>query len=304
MIFSFGRVTRFAWQDFFRNWWLSLITITVIFVTLFSINLLLVWTVATGKLLASIQEKVDVSLYMSPSVKEIDVNEVRKYIETFPEVKTVVYVSRDETLAQFKERHAGDGVILESLEELEENPLGAELVITARSVHSYPRIIEKIASSPYQGLILDKSFGDHARVIERISAMSTSTRKVGLVSSIIFAFIAFLLVFNTIRVTIYTHREEIGIMKRVGASDWFARSPFLLESVVFGAIGFILSTALFFLFLQFIQPSFSAFFVDYAFDLTTYFTENAVVIFGIQLISVVLLTMLSALFAVRRYLKV
>lgn len=304
MFLAFSRIFRFAWQDFLRNWWLSLITITVIVVTVFSVHLLLVWTIVTGRILEQLQSKVDVSLYMKPEVKEVTTNEVRLYILGFPEVKDVVYVSRDAALEKFKLLHAQDAVIIESLDELETNPLGATLVITAKSAEDYRKLVEKIVSSPYNNLILDKSFGDHATVIERIASVTKATRKAGFVTSIVFAAIALLIIFNTIRITIYTHRDEIGIMKRVGATNVFTATPFLLVGAVYGFVGFVIATALFFPFLRFIQPSFSLFFSDYAFDLQGYFLESGLWIFAIELVVVVLISFCSSAIATRRYLRV
>ena len=195
-------------------------------------------------------------------------------------------------------------MIIESLDELSTNPLGATLIIRAKSPEAYRKIIEKITSSPYNELILDKSFGDHATVIDRIAGVTQATRKAGLVTSVIFALVALLIVFNTIRITIYTHRDEIGIMKRVGATNWFTSTPFLLEGVLYGIFGFVLSTAMFFPFLQFIQPSFVLFFADYAFNLQGYFFEHWLLIFGAELLGVILICVVSSAIATRRYLRV
>lgn len=304
MLVAFLRILKFSWQDFLRNWWLSLITVTVIFVTLFSVNLLLVWSVVTGTVLSSLKEKVDVSLYMKPTAKELQVNEVRTYLLGFPDVQDVAYVSRDEALVKFKKLHESDTVILESLDELNANPLGATLVIRAKSSEAYRSIIEKITTSPYNDLILDKSFGDHATVIDRIAGVTTATRKAGFITSILFALIAILIVFNTIRITIYTHRDEIGIMKRVGATNTFTAMPFLGEGVFYGVFGFVLSTMLFFPFLRFLQPSFVLFFGEYAFDLQGYFFGHWLLVFGAELLGVILICVASSAIATRRYLRV
>lgn len=304
MFVAFVRALKFSWQDFLRNWWLSFITVTVVFVTLFSVNLLLVWSLITDTVLTNLRQKVDVSLYMKPTVKELTVAEARTYILGFSEVKDVTYVTRDEALEKFKKTHERDDVILESLDELTTNPLGSTLIIHAKSPEGYQKVIEKITSSPYNELILDKSFGDQATVIDRIAGVTQATRKIGFVTSIVFALIALLIVFNTIRITIYTHRDEIGIMKRVGATNWFTSLPFLIEGIFYGTLGFLLATGLFFPFLRFAQPSFSLFFADYVFNVQEYFLANALLVFGIEFLTVVLTCVLSSAIATRRYLRV
>lgn len=304
MFVAFVRVLKFSVQDFLRNWWLSFITITIIFVTLFSVNIVLIWTVVTGRVLMTLRDRVDVTLSMKPTVKEAQVAELRDTVRGFSETQDVQYISRDEALARFREVHADNPVILESLDAVRENPLGASLVVKAKTTEGYRSLIEKITTSPYTSLILDTSFGDHAVVIDRITAVTKAAKKVGMITSILFASIAILIIFNTIRITIYTHRDEIGIMKRVGATNWFTATPFLMEGMLYGVIGFVFATALFFPFLQFIQPSFSLFFADYAFHLRDYFLQNAMMIFGGEFLSVLFVCFLSSTVATRRYLRV
>ena len=228
---------------------------------------------------------------------------MRRYIVQFPNVRDVVYVSRDEALASFRDRHKDDAAIVESLREVEENPFGAELVVTATSVDAYAEILDKVASSPYQSYIRDKSFGDHRVVIDRMTAITRAARRAGVITSALFALITLLITFNTIRMTLYTHRLEIGIMKRVGATNWFTQSPFLIESGVLAIVSFFISAALFFLLLRYLQPTVDGFFADESFDVIRYFLYHGW-IFAIELVVVMAFTVASAMFAVRRYLRV
>ena len=125
-----------------------------------------------------------------------------------------------------------------------------------------------------------------------------------LLSILVFILIASLIVFNTIRVAIYTHRQEIGVMKLVGATNWFIRSPFLLEAVVYGIIACVAGIAIVYPMLNFVQPYVNNFFLTTQFSLTGYFTDNFWAIFGLELLMIILINIISSSVAIRKYLKV
>mgnify|MGYP001560543316 FL=1 len=141
-------------------------------------------------------------------------------------------------------------------------------------------------------------------MIGRINALIKNIRAFGVAVAGIFGLIAVLIVINTVRVAVYTHRSEIGIMRLVGSGNWFIRGPFLLEAFLFSLTSVILTAALTFSALFFVQPYFTALFNGLTFSLTSYYRSNAFSIFGAQFLGIFLLTALSSFFAVRRYLSV
>ena len=301
---SIYRILTFAWQSFWRNIWLSVVTITIIVLTFISVNFLIVVNVVTDAAIDIIKNKVDVSLYFRPDVVEPQVLEVETYLSSLAQVKEINYVSQQAALEKFRQQHRDDTTIIESLEELSENPIGATLQIRAKNIEDYPTIIEVVNNSKYNDLILDKNFDDHNVYIAKIKNLSDNVGKIGFFLSGIFVFIALLIVFNTIRVAIYTHRQEIGVMKLVGATNWFIRSPFLVEAVFYGIIACIAAIIIVYPTLNLIQPHLNSFFLTEEFNITAYFNQNFWQIFGLELLITVFLNIVSSTIAIRRYLRV
>ncbi|MFA6410579.1 MAG: permease-like cell division protein FtsX [Candidatus Buchananbacteria bacterium] len=303
-ITSLYRITIFAWQSFWRNFWLSLVTITIIILTFISVNFLIIINISTDAAINIVKDKVDVSVYFKPEVAEPQVNEVKTYLSSLTQVKEIGYVSQQEALENFRQTHRNDSDIIESLAELKDNPIGATLQIKAKNIESYPEIMQVLDNSKYNDLILDKNFEDHKVYIEKIQSLSANIRKVGLILSGTFFLIALLIVFNTIRVAIYTHRHEIGVMKLVGATNWFIRAPFLVEAVFYGIIACVASIVIVYPILNFIQPYLNNFFLSQDFNVISYFNQNFFKIFGLELLVVILLNIISSSIAIRRYLRV
>lgn len=298
------RAIKFAVQSFFRNIWLSLVTVIILVLTLFSVTLAAGINVVADKAIASVQNKVDVSVYFKPSAKEQDILNVRYRLEGLPTVEAVSYTSQDEALEKFKAKHEDDTIILDSLKQLESNPLGATLIIKAKSIDDYPSIMAVLDSADYSSLIQDKNFADNQTVIQHLSDLSNKVKRIGIIISGVFVVIAVLIMFNTIRITIYTHREEIGIMKLVGASNWFVRAPFLVEMLLYALFAVVISLALLYPFLGVIGPQLNSFFAGYDLDLVTYFASHFWRIVGLQFAFVLLLSAFSSSIAIGKYLRV
>lgn len=302
--YALQRIISFAWQSFWRNIWLSLVTITIIVLTFVSINFLILVNVVSDIAIQLVKDKVDISLYFKPDITESQVLEVQTYLSSLTQVKEINYISQQEALQKFRELHQDDQAIIESLDELDENPIGATLQIKAKDIGEYQAIDDTLVNSKYNTLILDKNFEDNKTFITQIESFSNNIRKVAIITSIVFILIASLIVFNTIRVAIYTHRQEIRVMKLVGATNWFIRSPFLLEAIFYGVVSCIAAIAVVYPLLNFIQPYVNNFFLTNQFSLADYFTSNFWLIFGLELLMIIFINIVSSSIALRRYLRV
>lgn len=304
MLVFFYRTIKFAFQGFVRNIWLSVVTVIILVLTLFSITLVAGVNVIAKRTIESVQDRVDVSVYFKPAIEEKGVLSVRYRLEGLPRVQSVSYVSPEEALAKFKAEHQDDPVILESLEQLEENPLGATLVIKAHTIDDYPEILSVLEDPDYDRLIQDKNFDDNREIIKRLSNISDKIQRIGLIISAIFVVIAVMIIFNTIRINIYTHREEIGIMKLVGATNWFVRAPFLVESLLYALLAVVICMAILYPLLGVVTPQVNNFFEGYNLDLVHYFNANFWRIVGLQFVFAVVLSVVSSGIAIGRYLRV
>lgn len=300
---SILRVIKFALQDIVRNISLSFMTVLILVLMLLSINTLIIIQVLTDEATKSIKGQIDVSIYFDHEATEDEIAEVREYVDSFPEVVEVTYYTEEEVLAQFREQHKDNEEVLAALGELDENPLGPTIVVKTREPKDYQKVITALSVPEYENIIEAKTFADTEKAIERIDTITTKVGEFGIILAILFGIIAFLIIFNTIRVAIYTQRTEISIKKLVGASNWYVRGPYILESFIFSIVSVLATYALIVLATSFLDPYVSVVFgQDYL--LTNYFNSNILSLFGWQFLAVLALTVTSSALAMRKYLRV
>ncbi|PIZ94335.1 MAG: hypothetical protein COX81_03830 [Candidatus Magasanikbacteria bacterium CG_4_10_14_0_2_um_filter_37_12] len=302
-MFSFLRIIKFALQDIGRNFGLSLMTILILILMLLSVNTLFVIQILTNQATQSIKDQIDVSIYFNADSTDEEIKEVTEYINSFPEVVEVTFYSSEQVLDDFKKTHAGNEEILASLDELDENPLGPTTVIKTRVPSDYPNIIAALNIPEYENIIESKTFTDTEVAIRKIDNITTQVERFTIALSTFFGIIAFLIIFNTIRIAIYTQRIEISIKKLVGATNWFVRGPFLVESLIFSVVSTAVTFSLVLFIISFIDPYVGVIFNKTAF-LTNYYLDNIILLVGVQFGVVLLLTLFSSILAIRRHLKV
>lgn len=300
---SLLRIAKTAFQDMGRNLGLTFMTMFILVLMLLSINML--WAVdgITREAIDIVKGQVNVSVYLAANANDKNVDEMKKYIQSFPEVTELNVSSREEVLATFKNRHRLSTEVLSALDELGGNPFGPTLVIKTREPGDYKKIIEALSVPEYDSLIEGKSFDEHQDAIDRIQNITSRIEKVGLVLSLVFALISFLIIFNTVRVAIHTQRVEISIKRLVGASNWFIRGPYIVQSIFFTVVSVAISFAFVFLALRWVDPYLSVIFPS-GFSLTEYYTLNLISLTLMQFVVVLVLTIISSSLAMRRQLKV
>ena len=239
------RITKGGFVNFWRNGWVSFATVLVMVLTLFVIGGLILSNVVLTSVIASLEDKVDITVYFRTSAAEPDILAVKDSLTKLGEVESVEYVSRAEALERFKERHKENALITQSLDEVGDNPLGAALNIQAKDPSQYASITTFLEGNILSGILDKVNYRQNQLVIDRLSSVLRASRKVGISISIVLAVIAFLVAFNTIRMAIYTSREEIRVMKLVGASNWYTRGPFLVEGFLHGFLASVIATLTF-----------------------------------------------------------
>lgn len=304
MFISFFRSSKFAVQNFWRNLWLSIITILILTLTLFTISLVATVNLLASQAIQAVEEKVDININFKSEASEDDVLGAKLFFEQLQGVRTVRYISPDNALEQFKRTHADDADIQSALETLTNNPLPASLVIQANSLDSYALIMKKFEQSKFEQLVENKNFSDHQVIIDRLSTIIQRMYQAGLAISLVFVVISVIMMFNTIRIAIYTYREEITIMKLVGATNWFIRAPFILESILYAVCASALALGLLWVIISAASPYINAFFLGYNFNLNTFFYANLWFIFAAQLFASLILAVGSSMISIGRYLKV
>lgn len=298
------RIIKFSLQDIARNVWLSLVTIVILVLTLFSVNLLLAVRAISSTAVATVKQKIDMSIYLKPDASAERINFLQTKIAEIPNVGSVRFVSKEEALKQFTQNYQKDAKISEALRELGGvNPLSPSLVIKPKTVTDFNSLIPSLQQIK-DPIIEASDFNNHKEIIEKIDAVTKKVSDAGLVVSLIFVIVTLLVIYNTARVAIYTHRNEINIMRLVGASSWFIRGPFLVSSLIYTLIGMIVLVSGFYIFLNLLQPYLETFFASYNFNIINYFTSNFGLIFGAEFVVAALVNLLAAWWAVGRYTKV
>ncbi len=304
MLIAFYRATKFASQNFRRNIWLSIVTIFILTLTLFTISLLAGMNLIASQAMDSIKDKVDIDIFFTPQLAEEKILAAQEFIRRMPEVAEVEYLSQEMALEQFKAQHADDQSIQNSLAELGENPLPASLIIKAKNLDDYQKIIDQFENSEYNSLAQSKDFSDNQMVIDRLNIIIKKISQIGLGLSIIFAFISIIVVFNTVRLAIYSYREELGIMKLVGATNWFIRAPFLLEGIFYALLASLITMFILYPVILVLSPYVDAFFTGYNFNLINFINYHLWQIFALQFLISLILSLTSTSLAISRHLKV
>ncbi len=251
--------------------------------------------------LTQIKDKVDVTIYFVSGAEEEKIFSLKASLEQLPEVSSVSYLSAEDSLAAFKERYAGDYLTLQALEEIGENPLGASLNVRAQETSQYESIDKFLESDTVNAAIIDKvNYRQNKVVIDRLASIINGAQVLGGLITLILIAISILITFNTIRLTIFISREEIGIMRLVGAENRYIRGPFVIEGVIYGVVSSILTMALFFPFTYWLGKNLTGFFGTNIFH---YYLGNFVELFFIALGSGVILGVISSFLAIRKYLN-
>lgn len=299
---SFKRLAISAFQDLTRNIWLNMATIITIVIALFTISVSLSIGAVGNYTLQSLQDKIDISMQFKDDTSEDKILNLKKDLEGMPEVKNVVYISKDQALVNFKDVHKNDEYINQSIDELGENPLFAVLNVKTNSLDQYEAVDKYVnGNDNYKNIIKKIDYKENKTMIDNFSNALRNVRNGIGGLTIIFVLISVLIAFNTIRLAMYSHRVEIEIMRLVGASNYYIKLPFIIEGAVFGILGCAVTIMLSYLISLSISVRLEKIFPG--FYLYDYFMSNLAGMTGILFIIGVGMGVISSLIAIRRYLK-
>jgi cell division transport system permease protein len=306
ILLNVKRVIKSGFVNFWRNSYVSLASVLVMTMTLFMLGLLIFTGATLNSSLQQIKDKVDVNVYFVTTAPEEEILALKRSVESLPEVSYAEYVSRDEALDRFRIRHQNDQLTLQALEELDENPLGANLNIKAKETSQYEGIAtflesETALASGEQPIIDKVNYAQNKAAIDKLSTIVDSLETFGLIITFILIIISIIITFNTIRLAIYTSREEISVMRLVGASNTYIRGPFVFEGIMYGVLSAIITLIIFYPLTIWVTPVTEGFFSNV--NLVSYYISNFAEIFFIILGAGVALGAISSYLAVKKYLK-
>jgi len=304
---TFMRMVRYGVNNFSRNAWLTTAATAVMTITL----LIIFMTVAARYTLQStvevIRSKVDMSIYVQNTTKDSDVKTIGDNLRKLSSVKSVDYVSPEEAREDFAKKHSDDSGALNALKEAT-NKFPGTFRVNLVDINDTKQLDEFVKSDTTLKKVIDKerppSFaGARRSAIQNIASWVSFADKAGLVASAVFIAISSLIVFNTIRMAIFNRKEEIQMMKLIGADRNFIRGPFIVEAVVYGFIAALLATAIGLFALYAARDKLVSYQIAFDPTINAATTYSAFVLI-IMIIIGALIGVFSSLIATRKYLKI
>ncbi|MGH7157677.1 MAG: cell division protein FtsX [Candidatus Saccharimonadales bacterium] len=303
---TFVRVIKTGMVNFVRNAWLGIAAIAVMVVTL-TIVLFSILTNATfNHTIDQIRDKIDISVYLADSVTPEQRETLLGDIKALPNVAGVRYLSKDEALERYKEQNAGRPELLSAISQTE-NPLPATVQIKPRDLNKIQEIKDYLSQPNIAAQQTEEPSysGDRKEAVDKITHATNTLQRAGLIAVVVFAVISMLIIFNTIQMAIFNRRDEITIMRLLGASTWYIRGPFVVETIFYGVVSALASVLL--IHAAFVAASsalqassLGLLDIQYSSD---YFYGHFWVLLGMQLLIGVLIGAASSIIATKRYLK-
>ena len=303
---TFGRIIKTGCINFVRNPWLAIAAMAMMLVTLTIVLFLVVANATFSNTVQQITDKIDVSIYLKDSVTEEQRNKLIEGLKNTNDVKSVTYISKDDALTAYKEQNANNIDLLLAISQTD-NPLPASLQVKPKNPNNIQPIKDFVEKPENKELQSDETSysGDRKEAIDKITHATRFLREAALVGVIVFTIISMLIIFNTIQMAIFNRRDEIQIMRLLGANTNYIRGPFIVETMLYGVIAAVISLILVGTMFRLASSTFEASslgLLDISFA-SRYFTEHFWLILTAQIIIGILIGAVSSLIATRRYLK-
>ncbi len=303
---TFVRIIKSGMQNFIRNATLAVAAIAVMVITLSIILFSIIANATFNNTISQINDKIDISVYLKDSVTEEQKNNLIRDIEAIPNVRSVAYLSKEAALESYKEQNKDNLDLLLAISQAD-NPLPATIQIKPDDPNKISEIQAYLDKPEVKDLQSDETSysGDRKTALDNITSATRFMQQAGLVGVVVFALVSMLIIFNTIRMAIFNRRDELQIMRLLGASTSYIRGPFIVETVLYGIVSAIISITLCNAIFSVANSAFQAtnfglLDIAYASD---YFAQNFWWILLGQLSAGILIGAVSSVIATRRYLK-
>ena len=242
------RTFKFGMDSFIRNSWLSVAATAVMVITLLIIfNAFVAQNILTDTL-GELRNKVDMSIYLKTETTDKDAEVLTAELNKLSSVRSVTYISAIQAREQIIESNKTDNAVLDAIKEAtNKNP--ATLRVIVADINDTSQLQDFVANNSYIKDLLNPDFspsfaGERRTTIESIGRAVNFAQQIGVAAGSVFVIISSLIIFNTIRMAIFNRREEIQMMKLIGADKSFIRGPFLVESVMYGFIAAFIATGI------------------------------------------------------------
>ncbi len=242
---TFSRIISTGAVNFVRNAWLAIAAMAVMVVTLTIVLFSLLASNTFSHTIKQITDKIDISVYLKDSANPEQRTKLVGDIKKLPNVEHVTFVSKEEVLKRYVKENADNADLLSAVSQTD-NPLPATIQIKPRDLNKLEDIKTYLTKKDVAELQSDEPSysGDRKEAIDKITHATNILQRAGVVAVLVFALISVLIIFNTIQMAIFNRRDELTIMRLLGASTWYIRGPFVVESIIYGVISALASVAL------------------------------------------------------------
>lgn len=299
------RIFKNGLVSFGRNVWLAIAAIAMMAVTLSVLLTLVVVNATLNKSIRDITDKIDISVYLKDDINQTQIQNLSSQLQVLPSVKSVNFTSKEQALKNYKALNANNVGLLEAIAETS-NPLPASLQIKPRDPNQIQPVKDFLDRSESRALYSSTSYsGSRKQAVDKITNAAHFFQQAGIAGIIIFVVVSVLIIFNTIRMAIFNRREELTIMRLLGATTWYIRGPFVVETMIYGIIAAGLSLVFCFSLFSVASSTVEATtlgLLDIGYS-KTFFSQNLAAVVGGQLFAGIAIGGVSSIIATRRYLK-
>lgn len=302
---TFTRIINTGIVNFVRNAWLAIAAMAVMIITLTIVLFSIITNATFNNTVAQITQKIDISVYLKEDTSKGQGQQLAQDLRALPNTRSVTFLSKEDALQRYKEQNKDNPALLSAINQTD-NPIPATIQIKPHDLKRIQDIRDYLNKPDVKNLWEDVSYRDDRKAaIDKIAHATNLMRKAGIIAVAIFTLISFLIIFNTIQMAIFNRRDELTIMRLLGASTWFIRGPFVVETIVYGILSAFASVAI--IHLLFIASSSalqasSLGLLDIGYS-SNYFNGHLLQLLLMQLALGILIGAASSYIATKRYLK-
>jgi cell division transport system permease protein len=303
---TFSRVIKAGMVNFVRNAWLGIAAIAVMVVTLTIVLFSLLTNATFTNTIGQIRDKIDISVYVADTITPEQKDDLLTDLEQLPNVAALTYLSKEDALERYKQQNANNPELLNAITQTD-NPLPATIKIKPKDLNKIQDIKDFLSKDEVAVLQSDEPSysGDRKEAIDKITHATNILQRAGIIAVAVFALISVLIIFNTIQMAIFNRRDELTIMRLLGASTWYIRGPFVVETIFYGVVSALLSVliihGLYVAASSALQAS-SLGLLDIKYS-SQYFYDHFWLLLTMQLMVGILIGAVSSVIATSRYLK-
>ncbi len=305
-VITLRRIIRTGCINFVRNSWLSLAAMAVMLITLTIVLFSVIANATFNNTVQQITNKINVSVYLKDNLSQDQTNQLLDQIKQLNNVDSVNYISKDQALTNYKRDNVNNLDLLRAISSTD-NPLPATIQIKPKDTNQLGPIKDFLDKPDIKALQSDPTSysGDRKQAVDNITHAATFLKRAGVAGVLVFAVISMLIIFNTIQMAIFNRRDELTIMRLLGATTSYIRGPFVVESMLYGIFAAVISVAmlngLFAISSSTLQASSLGLLdINYA---NTYFANHFLLFLTLQVMLGILIGAVSSTIATRRYLK-